>query len=322
LERLPIALFDVYWIKSNGPQVKIHSMGSYISKKKVSRMKKSFESFNFVWKINTNWILEGIEKFQKLNELSTKYPSDLFAFDEWRIDFINWATPSLWNGDSLETSYLDLVVLICLFLKIGPDDFYENFDLLANEVQGRSLVIASSLCFLGIVIGHCEREYLSDLYRTFLYIDYLHCEGGVGEGEYRFVEKGCLPGFQQLTENEQELSREDYLNSINRVQQMIIHKLKYRFVADYLKWGLEDFRGLGEVVKVKMNEMSDLELIMILLFRGVIYEKNMLAKPVGQTINKLVVGSMNLSNRIRKVILSSIQIAGERDINFLKISES
>lgn len=320
LERLPLALFDIYWIKSNGSKVKVHSMGSFISEKKISRIINSPESFDFVWKTNTGWILEGLEQFEKINELSVQRPPDLIALEQWRIDFINWASPSLWYGDVTDISYLDLVILMSIFLEIGIDDFYDGFDKLPCEIQGRNLVIASSLCFLGLVIGHCEQGYLTDLYRIFLYVDYLFSDEHWAQSDYDLIHKVNLAGLDQLSNDEKELLKESYMDSANQGQQIILNTLNYKFSAEYLKWGLEDFRGAGLELKVKMNEMSDFELIMILLLRGVSYDKNILGRAVERTIYELVVGPMNLSDRIRKVILSSVQVASERNSNFLKIA--
>ncbi len=320
LSRIPIALFDVYWLKSNGTKLKIHAMGSFISEKKINRLLDKPESFEFDWKVNGSWIIEGLNMLAQLTEIESERPQDLKAMDDWRVDFINWASPSLWYGDVTDVSFLDLFVLMSSFLGITKDDFYEGFDFLSNEVQARNLVVASTLTFLSLLVGYMDVNFLKDAFRTFLYLDFLYSEGSWEQREHEVIQKVMKAGVEELNDEEKGVVRKSYLAAAKKAAKLIEGKLHYPYVAQYLNWVMEDFKGEGVELKIKMNEMSDFELMVLLLVKGIGHEENLLEKNIERNINEVVVDSMNLSDRIRRVISSAVQVASEKNTNFLKIS--
>ncbi len=320
LGRIPIAFFDVYWIKANGMKRKIHGHGSFLSEKKINRILEKPESFEFDWKVNIEWLVEGLTHFEKLQELESQRPQDLNAIDEWRVDFINWASPSLWYGDVSEVIFLDLFALMSSYLNINNKNFYEGFDGLPTEIQERNLTISCTLSYLSILIGYVDINFLRDSFLTFLYLDFLYSENTWEQREHEIIQKVNFEGTSVLSEEEKNILKNGYLNYTKKAKAMLEENLTYSYVGDYLRWAMEDFQGHGVDLKVKMNEMSDFELLVILLVKGFHYEDCLLEKNIERMINEMVVDSVNLSDRIRRVISSSVQVASERNTNFLKIS--
>jgi len=315
-----LSLFEIYWVKSNGNKLKVHSEGVVLSPKNLRRIIDAPSSFEFVWKIDTEWIIEGIEHVEKLIALESQKPQDLIAMDDWRVEFINWIGPALWHGGNEKVRYLDLVVLAMSILDIKSKDFYIGFDDLPLEVQARNLVVGSTISLFGIMIGYNDLLFVEDIFKTFIYLDYIYNDDSWTQQESTYLKKINQNGIHSLGPVEKENLKESIVSSLEKGQQIVKENLNNPYIADYLIWSLEDFKGNGLSIKVKMNEMSDLELLITLVLKGIQYDENLLSKEVGRNLNTLFLGGVNLSDRMRRVVTSSIQIANQRNNNFLKIS--
>ena len=317
---MPLTLFDVYWVKSNGKKLKVHNRASFLNEVKIQKLKKHPEVFEYEWELNLAWLEEGLSFFAKLNDLNEQMPPDLILIDEWRVDFINWATPGLWYGDIEDIKFLDFVSLISIGLESSEEDFYEGFDQLSDEVQSRNISIASTICFFALMMGYCDLKLLKDLYRTFLYLDYIYVLSDWSVEQERVIKKKTLEGVDSLTGSERDSIQEAYSSACERAISELNTKLENKAMGNYLRWALEDFEGSGLNLKVSMNEMSDLDLLVVLVLTAMKYEEGLLNKKVEQLLNEVVVGEDNLSDRLRKVITSSIQVASKRNNNFMKIA--
>ncbi len=315
-----LCLFEIYWVKSNGNKLKIHSEGVVLSPKNLKRIMDAPASFEFIWKIDTKWIIDGIEYAEKLIALESQRPQDLIAMDDWRVEFINWISPALWHGENEKVNYLDLVVLAMSILDIKSKDFYIGFDDLPLEVQARNLMVGSTISIFGIMIGYNDLLLIEDLFKTFIYLDFIYSDDSWTQRESACLKKINQKGIHSLGPTEKESLKESIVSSLEKGQQIVKENLNNPYIADYLKWSLEDFKGNGQSLKVKMNEMSDLELLITLVLQGVQYDEKLLSKQIGSNLNTLFLGGVNLSDRMRRVVTSSIQVANQRNNNFLKIS--
>ena len=315
-----LSLFEIYWVKSNGNKLKVHSEGVVLSPKNLKRIMDAPASFEFIWKVDTEWIIDGIEQVEKLIALGSQKPQDLIAMDDWRVEFINWIGPALWHAENEKIRYLDLVVLTMSILEIKSKDFYTGYDDLPLEVQARNLVVGSTISLFGIIIGYNDLLLIEDIFKTFIYLDYIYSNDSWTQRESTCLQKINQNGIHSLGPIEKEDLKESIVSSLEMGQQIVKENLNNPYIADYLKWSLEDFKGNGLAIKVKMNEMSDLELLITLVLQGIQYEENLLSKKIGLNLNTLFLGEVNLSDRMRRVVTSSIQVANQRNNNFLKIS--
>ena len=315
-----LSLFEIYWVKSNGSKLKVHSEGIILSPKNVKRILDAPASFEFIWKVDTEWIIEGIEHVEKLRALEAQRPQDLIIIDEWRVEFINWIGQALWHGENEKIKYLDLVVLAMSILEIKSNDFPIGFDNLPLEVQARNLVVGGTICLFGVMIGYNDLLLVEDIFKTFLYLDYIYNDDSWTHRESTYLKRINDNGIHSLSNSEKENLKERIISSLEIGQQILKENLNNPYIADYLKWSLEDFKGNGLSIKVKMNEMSDLELLISLVLQGIQYDEGLLLKAIGANLNALFLGEVNVSDRMRRVVTSSIQVANQRNNNFLKIS--
>ncbi len=320
LSRVPLILFDVMWVKSNGKKVKLHSCGSFLDESKIEKIINRPKAFEFEWAINFTWLEEGLQLFERLIVLNDSRPQDLIGIDEWRIEFINWASPGLWYGDIEDIRFLDFVAFIMLILNISSEDFYEGFDRLPEEVQTRNVVISSTIVLFALMVGYTDINLLKDMFKTFLFVDYVYCDENWTNEEKELLSKINSEGLSQLNTVEREFIKEKYKKANLKARKSILEKIENTFVEKYLDWSLENFEGTGLFHQVNMHEMSDLDLLVLLALQGIKYEKDTLEKRIERRLNDLVVENINLSDRLRRVISSSIQVASERNNNFLKIS--
>jgi len=320
LNRVPLTFFEVYLVKSDGKKLKMHNAGIYLAPNKVEKILNRPESFEFIWKIQIEWIIEGLKLFDQYLELEDQSPQSLIEIDDWRVNFINWASPTLWYGDVEDITYLDLSALMFLALSISGEDFPNSFEDFSTEVQMRNIVIASGITLFSIIVGYTDSKLLQDLARTFLYFDTIFGDKSWTHQQQLALINLNKQGVDKITHEEVKIIKDSYFIHAKRASKELASYLTFPDVAQYLIWATENLKGDGIELKIKMNEMSDLELIIILVIQGIKYDENLFYKNIKRNLNDLVVDSMNLSDRIRRVISSSIQTASKLNNNFMKIS--
>ena len=86
------------------------------------------------------------------------------------------------------------------------------------------------------------------------------------------------------------------------------------------KFSIEDYFGNGLLRNVKMNECNDLELLVILISNNINKESFALSELIERKFNDLFISEKNKSDRIRRVISSTVHSASVKNNNFLKIT--
>tara|TARA_Y100000768_G_scaffold376604_1_gene348879 strand:+ start:1213 stop:2208 length:996 start_codon:yes stop_codon:yes gene_type:complete len=320
LQRLPFTFFDVFWLKSNGKKLKIHNRGSYLTSREIEKILKNPEAFEMSWEIDIDWVSEGLLFFERLHELETKKPIDLIEVDNWRIEFINWSAPSLWHGDEAQRSFLDFTALMLLGCDIQKSDFYENYENLPIEIQARNILLSSVIGYFSTLMGYASLSVMRDLFKVFLYADPLYQTKDWSNSEMKILDQISEKGWSSLNAQERNILEKNYIeklkSSIERLEQQLIN----REYARLLEFSIEDYFGNGLLRNVKMNECNDLELLVILISNNINKESFALSELIERKFNDLFISEKNKSDRIRRVISSTVHSASVKNNNFLKIS--
>lgn len=320
LKEYPFVFYNIYWNKRNGDKVLLHKLGSILDKEKRESLIKKSSALSFEFNINKNWIIEGLDHLIAFEKLQAERPIDLHEVDKWRIEFINWMSPYLWDADLQEVSYLDLSLLIAIFLKSDlKDELIEKFDAFPLELQRKNIINGSILVLFALVIGYDDTKFLHDIFTIGLFNEFQFCESIWSEYDKSILRKLKSDQYTELSQSELERVLGSYKKGLEKGASFIKPHLNLPLISRYLIWGYETLGGSGPLVGVQASELSDFEILFIVVNRY--FGEREFEQMVSSDLIDLFQEKRDLvSQRLWKVVNSTFQMASANNTNFMTIT--
>lgn len=321
----PLVPFDLYWKKSNGKKVLLKSCGDFCQSSELERWISKGLTLESDSSLNEEWLQTGLTKLFHLIEIQSVNLVDQKLILEWRIDFINWLYPTLWEEQS-PTSRLDVCFMMgCVFYSLNEEK--ENLFLsFPQEVQRKNFLTASFATLMAIFLGYSDMAFLKEYFTILLFMDYPLCHSMWSESEKSFIkEEWLLPNVEGIVSLD---LRKNIINNYKaRGDQAFSYfskEITHKSLLKYLKWSFARVNGQGTPEGLRASELSDIDILTIFLNHSFSYEENLNENPQGFLVKRLFsvdkdFKELNLNTRVENLIRVAFEKAQELKGGYLEI---
>ena len=269
---------DVFWVKRGGDPVKLISVGSVLDDKVIAK----FEERKIPLLINNFCRNENLAQAEGLFEDLKKAESERKKVAA-RENILNWFKGIYWKG-SADGNLIDLIV-------IGDRCFYDFDEKISKKMRNNCLLLykrSSLLSILGVILsltfGHIDYVFLKDFYHIIYLLDFHFYDSNfsIHMQEALNLERGKTgEGLRFLSKHKGE--REEFESHIKKSFDKVFKELKGLFtnkeLINLILIHHEKMDGSGIPKKLSEDEMSDLEIIVVLLshlspYNDIRYMKN------------------------------------------------
>ncbi len=321
----PLVPFDLYWKKKNGEKVLLKSCGDICHSSDLERWLNKGINLETDSTLNEEWLGEGLTKLFEFVSLQSVDLVNQRAIQNWRIDFINWLYPALWE-EQQSISRLDVCFLVgSVFYSLNEEQesLFLNFPI---EIQRKNFLSATFGVLLAISLGYMDLKFLKEYFTILLFMDYPFCRSMWSENERTFIkQEWSMPGLGQVL-YEQVGTRvfNLYDQEGEQLHELFEEHITHKSLLKYLKWSFARLNGSGRLPYLKQEELSDLDILTIFLNHSFSYDENLKEIPQTSLIRRLFQVShdfkeLNLNTRVENIIKTAFERAQELKSGYLEI---
>ncbi len=284
---MKIANGDIFWKKKSGKLVPVCFIGDRVDHAYLDK----FSKMDALWMQvvgDSSFVDEAVEHLKKFKEAN-----DEVEKIQSRNNFILFMKPCFWSEGG-EGSLVD-------FIKIFQDVFYELSPEQEKYLEEKSMLIfkRSTLCaattvMLAMGLGYNDFEFLKELYHVNFYMDV-----GIEKSQFTtttmnvFEKERVFPGArnESLSKIEANIIETHAMSSIKETENEDAYKFAHIGIKRLIKFHHERLLGDGFPRGLNLDELSDLEKIIIMVFQNITYEEIKFVKGDGEQFLKQFIGT-------------------------------
>ncbi len=321
----PLVPFNLFWIKKNGKKVLLKSTGEFSSRSDLEKWLNKNLNLESESTLNENWIQDGVQRLNRFREIISDNYGDPMALQEWKVEWINWLSPSLWEGENA-VSRLDVCFLMGVFfcdLNENEEGLFLNYPI---ELQKKNYLMASYGTLMATLLGYTDESYLKDYFKVLLFWDAPFTQTIWSESEKSFLkQEWSEPGLGKALSSETMTNvHRLYQETTPKIKETLKESIQFKGLLKYLDWSFESLSGEGYPFGFTVKELSDLDVLNIFISHRFSYEENLSLEAEKEGLKKLFEASgefkrNNLSSRLEIIVKTAFSRALELKGGYFEI---
>ncbi|MCP4912462.1 MAG: hypothetical protein GY909_05040 [Oligoflexia bacterium] len=247
--------FDIFWKKKSGKKVLLSKTGELASlvfeKLDGKKMDLVFEDLK-----DPDWINQALEFVEKLENLEGHILHREKNKAKTRNDFIKFIFEThinlKWKGN--------YVFLFEKFVKSFNEEFIEKAFYLHREETWNGLLKGAMGSLIALMVGYNDMNFLRELFAAIFYCE---LKNGLETHSSLFTDVHDKNEFSKKSEEMKGDFKSEVDSHIDNIHDFFKEEVRNKQLIRAIKVHHEDFFGEGFPKKLKGNELSDLELIII-----------------------------------------------------------
>lgn len=318
--------FNLLWIKASGKKTLLKRKGDFSKAEEIKKYIDRGLNLEIDSDLQEDWVLKTMAKFSELLEIEeSEYPHP-DSIQNWRRSFIKDLIPTLWEENN-SVSKVDLCFAVGTFFNNLSKEEEEDFLKFPIEIQRKNYLSASYGVVVAIILGYTNIQFLKDYFKVLLFLDYPFCLNMWSETQKSFIieEWNRSPNKDTMSPSSRLKMKANYLLEVRRAKEKMKAGLNYKSVAKYLEFSFEKLDGSGFPAGLYSSEMSDLDAFTVFLYHRFSFDEDMNDLSKAGLLKELMTLSpefkkVNLSERVERMINSSIENIRENNESYLAIS--